>query len=151
MTAFDPFDIGFYLDKRQESKTYPGHFTLYLRVYSNIEKKKTYCGTKKVLTPDSWKRIEKAFFGSGSNLSREEKELREFLLGVRQEAQKFNDPNKAKTLKQFKDLFNSDTNSDTDTLLIWERFEQLIERKIEARKSEGTIKAYRDAKASPSL
>ena len=152
MTAFDPFDIGFYFDSRKssESKTDPGYYPIKLRVYSNNvnEKKKKLFGLKKKATPESWKRIEKAFFGSGSNLSREEKELREFLLGVRQEAQKYNDPNKAKTLKQFKDLFNSDTNSDTDTLLIWERFEQLIERKIEARKSEGTIKAYRDAKAS---
>lgn len=152
MTAFDPFDIGFYFDSRKssESKTDPGYYPIKLRVYSNNvnEKKKKLFGLKKKATPESWKRIEKAFFGSGSNLSREEKELREFLLGVRQEAQKYNDPNKAKTLKQFSDLFKGDTNSDTDTLLIWVRFDQLIERKIEARKSDGTIKAYRDAKAS---
>ena len=148
MTRFDPFDIGFYLDKRQESKTYPGKFTLYLRVHSNIEKKKKYFGTKKVLTPRSWEQIQKAFIGSGSGLSSQEKEIREYLIAFRHEANKYNDPNKSKTLKQFSDLFKGDTNSDTDTLLIWVRFDQLIERKIEARKSDGTIKAYRDAKAS---
>ena len=86
--------------------------------------------------------------GSGSNLSHSEREVRDYLLSVRQESQKYNNLSKAKTIKQFLGLYNKDTNSDTDTLLIWDRFDQLIARKIEARKSDGTIKAYRDAKAS---
>lgn len=148
MTSYDPFEISFWLDIRNPRKKHGGAFTLYLQVYSNLEKKQTFISTKRFLTIPSWGKIKKSFLGSGSGLTSNEKEIREYLLGVRLESQKYNDPNKAKTLKQFKDLFNSDTNSDTDTLLIWERFEQLIERKIEARKSEGTIKAYRDAKAS---
>ena len=148
MTSYDPFEISFWLDIRNPRKKHRGAFTLYLQVYSNLEKKQTFISTKRFLTIPSWGKIKKSFLGSGSGLTSNEKEIREYLLGVRLESQKYNDPNKAKTLKQFKDLFNSDTNSDADTLLIWERFEQLIERKIEARKSEGTIKAYRDAKAS---
>ena len=148
MTSYDPFEISFWLDIRNPRKKHGGAFTLYLQVYSNLEKKQTFISTKRFLTIPSWGKIKKSFLGSGSGLTSNEKEIREYLLGVRLESQKYNDPNKAKTLKQFKDLFNSDTNSDADTLLIWERFEQLIERKIEARKSEGTIKAYRDAKAS---
>ena len=148
MTSYDPFEISFWLDIRNPRKKHGGAFTLYLQVYSNLEKKQTFISTKRFLTIPSWGKIKKSFLGSGSGLTSNEKEIREYLLGVRLESQKYNDPNKAKTLKQFKDLFNSDTNSDADTLLIWERFEQLIERKIEARKSGGTIKAYRDAKAS---
>ena len=43
MTAFDPFDIGFYFDSRKssESKTDPGYYPIKLRVYSNnVNKKK---------------------------------------------------------------------------------------------------------------
>ena len=148
MTSFDPFDIGFYLDERQESKTFPGHFTLYLRVYSNIEKKKKYFSTKKVLTPESWKKVSKSFLGSSYGLTDNEKELKEFLLGIRIEAQKFNNPEKAKTLKQFSDHFKSGNKSDNDTLRLWDRFDLHIEKKINAKKSDGTIKAYTDAKKS---
>ena len=152
MTSLDPFEIGFYFDKRKssESKTEPGKFPVKLRVFSNNinEKNKKLFGLKKKTTEQSWNKIKKSFLGSSSGLTSEEKSLREFLMAVGQEVQKYNDPNKAKTLKQFSDLFKGNINSDADTLLIWDRFEQLIERKIEARKSEGTIKAYRDAKGS---
>ena len=148
MTSYDPFEISFWLDIRNPRKKHGGAFTLYLQVYSNLEKKQTFISTKRFLTIPSWDKIKKSFLGSGSGLTSNEKEIREYLLGIRQESQKYNNLNKAKTLKQFKELFKGDTNSDADTLLIWDRFEQLIERKIEARKSEGTIKAYRDAKGS---
>ena len=152
MTSFDPFEIGFYFDNRSssESKSTPGTFPIKLRVYSNnpAERKKKLFGLKKNTTPSSWSKISKSFLGSSSGLNTGEKELREFLLGVRQEAQKLNNPSRAKTLKQFSDLFNSNSNSDTETLRLWDRFDLHIEKKINAKKSEGTIKAYKDAKRS---
>ena len=152
MTSFDPFEIGFYFDKRKtsESKTLPGHFPVKLRVYSNNvnEKQKKLFGLKKKTTVESWERIRKSFLGSSSGLTDEEKNLREYLLTVRQEAQKYNDPNKAKTLKQFADLFENANNSASDSLLLHDRLDLLIEKKIKGRKAEGTIKAYRDAKKS---
>jgi site-specific recombinase XerD len=144
MTTFDPFDIGFYLDKRQESKTYPGSFTLYLRVHSNTEGKKKYFSTKKYLTPFTWNRIQKSFLGSGSGLTVEEKEIREFLLGIRQEAQKYNDPQRAKTLKQFEDLFKRNTKTDSKSIFVYDIFEMVISEKEKAK----TKASYRSAMAS---
>ena len=148
MTSFDPFEISFWLDIRNPRKKHAGAFTLYLQVYSNLEKKQTFISTKRYLAVTTWDKIKKSFLGSGSNLSHSEREVRDYLLSVRQESQKYNNLSKAKTIKQFLSLYNNDSNSDADTLLIWDRFDQLIARKIEARKSDGTIKAYRDAKAS---
>ena len=158
MTSINPFEISFYLDVRNKLLKHPGCGSLYLQVYSPSEKRKNengkwsngqkYFRLKKYVTPESWKKILKSFAGSGSNLNEQQKELRTYCIAIQTEANKYNSYSKAKTLKQFSALFNSDTNSDADTLLIWDRFNQFIERKIEGRKSEGTIKAYRDAKAS---
>lgn len=144
MTSFDPFDIGFYLDKRQESKTYPGHYTLYLRVHSNLESNKKYFSTKKYLTEFTWNRIKKSFLGSGSSLTVDEKELREFLLTVRQEAQKYNDPLIAKTLKQFEDLFKRNTKSNSASIFVYDIFEMVIDEK----NKKGTKDAYINAMKS---
>ena len=144
MTSFDPFDIGFYLDKRQESKTYPGHYTLYLRVHSNLETNKKYFSTKKYLTEFTWNRIKKSFLGSGSNLTMEEKEIREYLLAIRQEAQKYNDPLVAKTLKQFEDLFKRNTKSNSNSIFVYDIFEMVINEK----EKKGTKDAYKAAMKS---
>lgn len=144
MASFDPFDIGFYLDKRQESRKYPGNFTLYLRVHSNLEGKKKYISTKRYLTPFNWERIKKSFLGSGSNLTLEEKELREFLLEIRQEAQKYNDPVRAKTLKQFEDLFKRNTKAESKSIFVYDIFEMVIAEKDKAK----TKNSYRSAMAS---
>ena len=131
MTSFDPFDIGFYFDKRPSSasKSDPGTNPIKLRVYSNMEGKKKLFGLKKNTTEFSWNRIKKSFLGSGSNLTAEEKELREFLLGVRQEAQKYNDPSKTKTLKQFEDLFKRNTKAESKSIFVYDIFEMVIAEK----------------------
>jgi integrase/recombinase XerD len=129
MTGFDTFSIGFYLDKRQESKTYPGSFTLYLRVYSNLEGKKKYFSTKKYLSPFQWERMKKGFIGSGSNLTNEEKEVRQSLMGIRQEAQKCNDFFRVKTLRQFGDLFKLNTKVESKSIFVYKIFEMVIAEK----------------------
>jgi hypothetical protein len=129
MTSFDTFGIGFYLDKRQESKTYPGSFTLYLRVHSNLEGKKKYFSTKKYLSPFQWERMKKGFIGSGSNLTQEEKEVREYLIRIRQEAQKYNDFSTVKTLRQFGDLFKRNTKVECKSIFVYNIFEMVIAEK----------------------
>ena len=146
MTSFDPFDIGFYFDTRpsSESKTEPGSFPIKLRVYSNAESKKKLFGLKKNTTEFNWNRIKKSFLGSGSGLTVEEKEIREFLLEVRQEAQKYNDPLRAKTLKQFEDLFKRNTKAESKSIFVYDIFDMVIQEKEKAK----TKSSYESAKAS---
>ena len=63
MTSYDPFEISFWLDIRNPRKKHGGAFTLYLQVYSNLEKKQTFISTKRFLTIPSWDKIKKSFWG----------------------------------------------------------------------------------------
>lgn len=147
MTAINPFEISFWLDTRNPRKKYDGAFTLYLQVYSATEKRQTYISTKKYLTPFTWGRIKKNLFKSGSNLTVEEKEIREFLLIIRQEAQKYNDPLRVKSLKQFENLFKKNTNSDLKSIFVYDIFDVVISMK----EKKATKDSYKSAMASMKL
>tara|TARA_B110000037_G_C16988533_1_gene452067 strand:- start:151 stop:594 length:444 start_codon:yes stop_codon:yes gene_type:complete len=73
--------------------------------------------------------MKKGFIGSGSNLSQEEKEVREFLIRIRQEAQKYNDFSTVKTLRQFGDLFKRNTKVESKSIFVYNIFERVIAEK----------------------